>query len=114
MTASIDEFNNAKKYSKRRGLNLKQTAIRSGLSENAIYGWQRYKAAETSVAAVARTLGVEPADIHGAAAVTPSHVTAATSYDLAALLSDPDTTLLYKGRTIDQRDRDTIGRVLDR
>lgn len=116
MAASIEEFNNAKKYSKQRGLNLKQTALKSGLSENAIYGWQRYSAAETSVAAVARTLGVKPADIHGnnADTGTPSHVTAATSYDLSVLLSDPGTKLLYNGRELDQRDRETIGRVLDR
>ena len=103
-------LDNIKKFARLRGMSLSQVGQKAGMASTALYEWGTVSPQAANVAAVAHVLGVTVDELTG----TPSHVAAAMSYDIAAMLSDPDTQLLYKGRTLDQRDRDTIGRVLDR
>jgi transcriptional regulator with XRE-family HTH domain len=47
-----------KESAKKRGYNLKTTALKAGLSENAIYSWQKYTPSSDKLAAVADVLHV--------------------------------------------------------
>lgn len=47
-----------KEISKKYGLNLKTTAIKAGLSENAIYKWNNQKPNSEALSAVAKVLNV--------------------------------------------------------
>lgn len=47
-----------KESAKRQGYNLKTTALKAGLSENAIYSWQKYTPSSDKLAAVADVLHV--------------------------------------------------------
>ncbi|MBU5324076.1 helix-turn-helix domain-containing protein [Lacticaseibacillus paracasei] len=47
-----------KNFGKARGMGLKEIALKSGLSENAIYGWNSHTPNEATLRAVAQTLGV--------------------------------------------------------
>ena len=51
-------FERIKEISKQRGLNLKKTATKAGLSENAIYKWQSQTPQSNALQAVADVLGV--------------------------------------------------------
>lgn len=106
-TALLD---NIKKFARLRGMSLSQVGQKAGMASTALYKWGTVSPQAANVAAVAHVLGVTVDELTG----TPSHVAAATSYDLSVLLSDPDTKLLYKGRELDARDVDTVRRVLDR
>ncbi|WP_439645139.1 helix-turn-helix domain-containing protein [Lacticaseibacillus pantheris] len=51
-------MNELKNLQKKRGYNLKTTALKAGLSENAIYSWKRYAPSSDKLKAVADVLGV--------------------------------------------------------
>ncbi|TGE61098.1 XRE family transcriptional regulator [Weissella confusa] len=51
-------FERIKEISKQRGLNLKKTATKAGLSENAIYKWKSQTPQSNALQAVADVLGV--------------------------------------------------------
>ncbi|MDE3295899.1 helix-turn-helix domain-containing protein [Lacticaseibacillus rhamnosus] len=107
-------YNNTKKFAKLRGLSLQDVATRAGLSVNSLYMWsQRGTARPSTIRAVATVLGVKPEQLTGSSADGTAGQPA-RQIDLAALLQDESTKLLYNGRQLDQRDRDTVGRVLDR
>ncbi|WP_407893437.1 helix-turn-helix domain-containing protein [Lacticaseibacillus sp. N501-2] len=97
-----------KKYAKIRGWNLKETALKSGLSENAIYGWKNHQPAEATVLLVAKTLGVTYEDLTGTAKSKEP-----TSIDLKAASDDPDTIMSWNGRPIPPEEMEMIRRILD-
>lgn len=47
-----------KESAKKRGYNLKTTALKAGLGENVIYGWQKYTPSSDKLKAVADVLHV--------------------------------------------------------
>jgi transcriptional regulator with XRE-family HTH domain len=116
----VTVLDNIKRFAKLRGLSLAEVAERAGISRASIYTWDKRQPTSSALAAVAEVLGVAVADLlkatryaSPAATATPATLPA-SGVDLAALLSDESTTLLYKGRRLDDRDRQTVERVLDR
>lgn len=103
-------FDNTKKFAKRRGLNLQQVAEKSGLSKNAIYKWNQADKhpSESSIKAVAYTLGVSYEELIGKSAKANHE-----NIDLKASIDDDDVIMTYEGRPIPPEDLEYIKRILD-
>lgn len=102
-------FDEIKKYAKLRGMNIKQTAIKAGLSENAIYGWKTHTPTAATINAVAKVLGVTYAQLTG-----EEESTEPTTIDLKAAAESDDVILSYDGRPIPAEDLEIIKRLLRR
>lgn len=58
-------FDRVEKIAKKRKISLKTLALKSGLSENAIYGWKKKTPRSNSLDAVAKVLNVSVDDLLG-------------------------------------------------
>ncbi|MDI6495451.1 helix-turn-helix domain-containing protein [Leuconostoc lactis] len=58
-------FDRTKRLTKQRGWNLQTTALKAGLSQNAIYNWKTKTPSEVSIKAVADVLGTTPEFLKG-------------------------------------------------
>jgi len=101
-------IDNVKKYAKLRGLSLKEVAIKSGFSENTIYGWKTHTPSRGNILAVATTLGVDYEDLTGEEKEkTPKKL------NLDAAMHDEDTIMSWQGRPIPPEELEMIRRILD-
>lgn len=89
-------------------MNLKEVATKSGLSENAIYGWKNHKPAMATVMLVANTLGTTYEELTG-----EKQENEPTKIDLKAASEDPDTIMSWNGRPIPPEEMEMIRRILD-
>lgn len=97
-----------KKYARLRGMSLKDVALKSGLSENAIYNWKSHTPSDPTLNAVAKTLGISYEELTGTAKTKEP-----TKIDIAAALDDEDTVIMtYQGKPIDEEDMELIKRIL--
>ncbi|WP_334328408.1 helix-turn-helix domain-containing protein [Companilactobacillus sp. HBUAS59699] len=102
-------IDNIKRYAKLRGLSLKQTAIKAGMSENTIYGWKNHEPSKGSIMAVAKTLGVTYEDLTGIKEKkTPTKV------DVKAAIDDKDVLMTFDGKPIPPEDLELIKRLLEK
>lgn len=102
-------ISNIKKFSKLRGLNLKEVATKAGLSENAIYNWKTHTPSKPTIAAVANVLGVSYEDLTG-----EQQTRQPTQIDLKASIDDDDIIMTYDGQPIPKEDLEIIKRLLRR
>lgn len=96
-------FDNIKNISKRRGLNLKEVAKRSGLGENAIYRWKSETPRIDSIEKVAKTLGVSTTQLTGEKE---------TETIKQADIEDDNLMLAFDGMEIDEEDKQAIIELL--
>lgn len=103
-------FENTKKIAKLRGLSLQQTALKAGLSINALYKWNQsgYEPSKPSILAVAKVLNTNYASLTG-----KLEILGPTSIDLKAASEDPDTIMSWNGRPIPPEEMEMIRRILD-
>lgn len=100
-------FEAVKKYGKIRGMNVKEVALKAGLSENAIYGWKKHTPAKATIELVARELGVSPKTLTG-----EDDTKEPTKIDLKASIDDDDIIMTYDGKPIPKEDLDLIKRLM--
>lgn len=95
-----------KESAKRRGYNLKTTALKAGLSENAIYSWKRYAPSSDKLKAVADVLGVTVdyllSDTKNQSVPKPKQVD----------LDDDEVIMTFEGRPIPPEDIELMRRLL--
>lgn len=97
-----------KKYGKLHNMNIKQVALKAGLSENAIYGWKNHKPSKATIEAVAKVLGVTYEDLTGEKTKKEPQ-----KIDLKATIDDDDVIMTYQGRPIPEEDLEYIKRILN-
>jgi transcriptional regulator with XRE-family HTH domain len=102
-------FERIKKYAKLRGMSLTQVAKRSGLSDNAIYGWKKHTPNEATLRTVARVLGVTYKELTG----EDDDGTAIKQIDLKATMHDDHTVVAWDGKPIPPEEMEMIRRILD-
>lgn len=101
-------FDTIKKFAKLRGMSVKEVAVRSGMSENAIYNWKKHTPSNATLMTVAQTLGIDPSELTGVKQeVKP------TKIDLKAAAADPDTVMSWNGRPIPPEEMEMIRRILE-
>ncbi|KRN01434.1 hypothetical protein FD13_GL001025 [Levilactobacillus senmaizukei DSM 21775 = NBRC 103853] len=88
-------------------MNIKQVALKAGLSENAIYGWKNHKPAKPTVESVARVLGVSYSDLTG-----ETETSEPKQIDLKATIDDDDVIMTYDGKPIPAEDLALIKRLM--
>lgn len=96
-----------KKYGRLRNMNLKQVAVKAGLSENAIYGWKNHQPAKATIESVAHVLGVSYSDLTG-----ESESTEPKQIDLKASIEDDDVIVTFDGKPIPAEDLALIKRLM--
>lgn len=101
-------FENIKRLAKLRGMNIKQVSVRSGLSENAIYGWKKHTPTKGAILAVANTLNTTYEELTG-----EKETSEPTKIDLAAAMNDDHAIMTYQGRPIPEEDLEYIKRILN-
>lgn len=96
-------FERIKSTAKSRGMNLKQVALASGMSENAIYRYnQGVDPSGPAIKAIADTLNVSPNYLLGQS--EEPHV-----YENKPInLDDSDLLLAFDGKEIDEEDKQAI------
>ncbi|NLS38657.1 helix-turn-helix domain-containing protein [Fructobacillus tropaeoli] len=93
-------FDNIKLIAKKRGMNLKTVAQKSGLGENSIYRWKNETPRIDSLNKVAKTLNVRVSEITGEDDVDnhPSRVD----------ILDDEVILAFDGMEIPEEDREKL------
>lgn len=100
-------IDNIKKYAKLHGMNLKEVAVKSGMSENVIYSWKHKNPSKGSIMAVAKTLNVTYEDLTGVKEKkTPTKV------DVKAAIDDEDVIMTFEGKPIPKEDLEVMLRFL--
>lgn len=97
-----------KEIAKKRGYNLKTTALKAGLGENVIYGWQKYTPSSDKLKAVADVLHVSVDYLLGNTDDPDPKDTKDKTPDLA----DDDVILSFEGKRIPPEDLEIIRRFL--
>ncbi|ALI33135.1 helix-turn-helix domain-containing protein [Weissella cibaria] len=106
-------FERIKEISKKRGLNLKKTAIAAGLSENAIYKWKSQTPQSNALQAVADVLGVSVDYLLGNSGnMHPSDKTDEREGDLKDYF-EKHPILQYDGNPIPEAELKIIRRILE-
>lgn len=90
------------KFQKKRGYSLKQLGIKSGLSENTIYSWQRKSPSISSLEKVAKTLDVSTDYLVGKEEPDKKQ----------ADFDDLSTVMRFEGKKIPEEDRETLINML--
>jgi transcriptional regulator with XRE-family HTH domain len=100
-------FDNIKKIANTRGLNLKETAIKAGLSENALYRYnQGIEPKYPTLKKIAAVLHVSVSDLSDK--YKKSDIEKPKSIDLA----DTDVLMTYQGRPIPPEELEMVRRML--
>lgn len=104
-----------KEVAKKRGYNLKTTALKAGLGENVIYGWQKYAPSSDKLKAVADVLHVSVDYLLGTTDDPNPRKTGngPREVDLKEAMQDDDTMLAWDGRPIPDEEKEMIRRILD-
>ncbi|GBG95224.1 XRE family transcriptional regulator [Ligilactobacillus salitolerans] len=95
-------YENIKKYSKMRGLNLQQVAEKAGLSKNMLYQYKNMNPKVETLDKIAKVLNVTKEDLLGSENGKPKHI------DLA----DDDLFMTYQGKPLSDEDKELIKRIL--
>lgn len=101
-----------KESAKRRGYNLKTTALKAGLSENAIYSWQKYTPSSDKLAAVADVLRVSVDYLLGN--TDDPNPAPKNGKPKAVDLADRDVPMTFEGRPVSDEDRAIFEAILRR
>ncbi|WP_137597115.1 helix-turn-helix domain-containing protein [Paucilactobacillus kaifaensis] len=101
-------FERVQKLAKIHGMNVKEVAIKAGLSENAIYGWKTHVPTKATIKEVARIVGSTYEELTGEKEnIEP------TKIDLGAALDDSDDVIMtFDGKPIPDEDKELIKRLL--
>jgi len=100
-------IDNIKRLGKLRGLTIKQTALKAGMSENTIYGWKNHAPSKGSLMAVAKVLGVTYEELTG-----EKEVKTPTKIDVKEAIDDDDVIMTFEGRPIPPEDLELMKRLL--
>jgi transcriptional regulator with XRE-family HTH domain len=101
-----------KESAKKRGYNLKTTALKAGLSENAIYSWQKYTPSSDKLAAVADVLHVSVDYLLGN--TDDPNPAPKAGKPKAVDLADRDVPMTFEGRPVSDEDRAIFEAILRR
>lgn len=99
--------NRIKKYAKLRGMNLKETALKAGLSQNAIYNWNKHTPTKATLKSVANALDISYALLTG-----EEEKHEPKKIDLKATMDDDDIIMTFEGQKIPKEDLKIIKRLL--
>ncbi|MHA3066617.1 helix-turn-helix domain-containing protein [Lacticaseibacillus saniviri] len=106
-----------KEIAKKRGWNLKTTALKAGLSENTIYGWKKFSPASDKLQAVADVLNVSVDYLLGKTSdpmPAQSSGSKPKKLDLKEQIDDESVIMTFEGRPIPKEDLEIIKRLLRR
>lgn len=101
-----------KESAKKRGYNLKTTALKAGLGENVIYGWQKYTPSSDKLKAVADVLHVSVDYLLGN--TDDPNPAPKNGKPKAVDLADRDVPMTFEGRPVSDEDRDIFEAILRR
>lgn len=102
-------YERTKNVAKEKKISLKQLALSSGLNENAIYDWQKSTPKVDNLKKVADTLNVSIDYLLGETNEKESSIVTVTKKTTDAELDKLlDNTESYDGKTLNDRDRETM------
>lgn len=101
-------FERIRELAKKRGLTLKQVAIKAGLSENAIYRYnQGIEPKLPTLMAIANVLGVSVNYLLGEDD-TPEWATEKDTHDLEEFLEQNEGSMTYGGEKLTEEDKEKL------
>jgi len=106
-------FERIKEISKQRGINVKQAALKAGLSENAIYKWKVQTPQSDALQSVADVLGVSVDYLLGNTDEMHSTKTYAAESDDLKEYFQKHTVLKFDGKEIPETEMKIIRRILE-